>query len=114
MAQPGRSEWPKSHSRRTETYGWALFGAVLEQPAASGRFKGSRVQVSLARWLRRYDLARDRMVGLEKVVPVVALFDLSEAVDRLRRERLGHLEALLRVVEVATGVIGLKRSFQGG
>ena len=53
-------------------------------------------------------LARDWMVGLEEVVLVVALLDISEAVDRLRWECLGHLEVLLRKVEVATGVIGLE------
>jgi hypothetical protein len=51
---------------------------------------------------------------LEEVALVVALFNFSEAVDRLRRERLGHLEGLLREVEVATGVIGLERGFEGG
>jgi hypothetical protein len=58
-------------------------------------------------------LARDWMVGLEEVARVVTLFNRSEAIDRLRRERLGHLEVLLRKVEVATGVIGLERSFEG-
>ena len=54
------------------------------------------------------------MVGLEEIAPVVALFYFSEAVDRLRRERLGHLKVLLRKVEVATGVIGLERGFKVG
>jgi hypothetical protein len=66
------------------------------------------VQVSLTRLVGVTTLARDRMVGLEKVVPVVALFDLSEAVNRLCRERLGHLEALVAPLR-AVGNVGMGR-----
>src|SRR5829696_4030470 len=52
------------------------------------------------------------MVGSEQVMGVVALLDLAEAVDRLPRKRLGHLQALLGEVKVAPGVVRLERRLE--
>ena len=45
---------------------------------------------------------------MEEVFGVVALLDLAKALEDLRREYLGYVEALLNEVEVSAGVVGLE------
>jgi hypothetical protein len=48
------------------------------------------------------------MVGVEKVLGVVALLHLSETLEDVWREYLGYVEALLNEVEIPPGVVGLE------
>ena len=51
-------------------------------------------------------LTGDRVVGLEQVVRVVALLNLTKAGKNIRREYVAYVEALLNEVEVAPSVVG--------
>src|SRR5512132_2815313 len=63
--------------------------------------------------LKAARLTGDRVVGLEEVLRVVALLNLTKAGEDIRREYVGYVEALLDVVEVAPSVVGLESRLVG-